>query len=255
MAALFSFASNADVTKLTIATTHVPPYIIQQEDGNASGIAIELIDAASARCNIQTDYTLVSWTRALKMSARGDAEAIMPLAKASGREETFDFPSTPLLNFEMTIFGRKEEAFTFSGNMQDLKGKTVGTLRSIIVSEAFTKAEKNRVFTRAKRDTYQALARGLSRNRLDVFVGEKQMGLRAIKGLSLQDELTPIAPPIEILPVYLAFAKTNKPTLAAKFDTCLQTELNEGKLAKLVAKYRQTPLQAAHHTPIADEKQ
>ncbi|MEX0298439.1 MAG: substrate-binding periplasmic protein [Kordiimonas sp.] len=255
IAALFSLSAYADTTKLTIATTHVPPYIIQQENGEASGIAIDLIDAASARCNIQTEYSLVSWARALKMSERGDVDAIMPLAKAKGRDKLFDFPITALLDFEMTIFGRTTDKLTFSGSMQELKGKTVGTLRSIIVSEAFAKAEKNGVFTRAKSDTYEALALGLSRNRLDVFVGEKQMGIWAIESLSLQSELAPIAPPIETLPVYLAFSKTGKSTLAVPFDACLRAELNSGKLAELISKYRQSSLQVANRTPTVDEKQ
>lgn len=224
--------------EVTIATVHVPPYVIQHGDGSISGIAVDLTNSAAEQCGLTPKYQVMGWARALLMSERGGIDAIMPLAHAPGRMEKYEFPNTPLLDFEMTVFLRSQNDVGYDGTIKSLQGLNIGTLRSIIVSDEFSAAEKQGLFKRSKRDSYIALALSLDRHRIDAFIGEKRMGLRAISEMNLNGKLTPAAPPLGLLPVYVAFSqKSNKHAQVPNFDRCLQTVRSASTIDSLVKRY------------------
>lgn len=245
--ALLYFANPASAREFEVASVLVPPYVMQEKSGAMSGIAVDLVNAASKRCALTPKYKILGWARALQTAEHGEVDAIMPLAHAPGRSDIFYFPKTPLFKFELSVFARRGDAQVFRGDLNALKGLTVGTLRNIVVSEQFEAAIHKGIFSRSKRDSYQALALGLSRKRLDVFVGDRRMGEWAISDMALQGTLETLQTPIRLQPVFLAFSKTvNNAPLAIAFNQCLQDELLSGTVKSLTTKYRYPPIHTAN---------
>ncbi|UYV13386.1 MAG: transporter substrate-binding domain-containing protein [Phycisphaera sp.] len=77
---------------LRIATTVTPPFVIQDEDGELSGIDVELWNRVADRLDVITEWNVTTLTGALDGVRGGEADvAIAALTISREREATLDF--------------------------------------------------------------------------------------------------------------------------------------------------------------------
>lgn len=81
-------ASHARAQPLRIATTHLPPLVLDA-DGQRTGALRELVDALCARLDLVPELTFVPWRRALLMATTMPRTAIFPLTRNAEREHGF----------------------------------------------------------------------------------------------------------------------------------------------------------------------
>ncbi len=224
--------------ELHFIATHVPPYFIKNEQGFLTGIGPDILNTAAQECGVPIKISLSSWARALRIAEMNKVDAILPLAKTPKRTEQYIFSEKPIFTFEMAVFTKTQFKGKIDNNLSALHGKNVGTLRNIIVSPTFTKAQQNNLFTHDVRDSYALLAVAVARERLDAFVGERKMGNWGIRSQELSDEISANGESINTMPVYIAYSKnTNKVPQLKQFDKCLSAILTSDFLTKLHSSY------------------
>lgn len=229
--------SRAD-SVINIATPHVPPYIIAEEGKETRGILVDLIRDSYRRCDVQVNFHKTNWKRAIRQSEHGEVDAIMPLAKATGRENIYGFHHTPLTVFRMAVFHNAAQPVPYRGDLRALTGKTVGTMRNIIVSPAFNQLVASGAIERLELDSYLALMNNLARGRLQAVIGEQRMGKWAALSIDNTNDVRQVGPTFAELPVYLGFSKAQGQSgNVSRFETCLQEELATGSLTRLFAAY------------------
>jgi len=108
------------------------PFLFRDSNGNASGFAIELLDAALKTMGYQATYASGTWHE-LKTKLENREIDVYPMAgRNPEREKIFDF-SVPFLTFSGAIVVKKET--NDIQELQDLKGKRVALIKSDLAEE------------------------------------------------------------------------------------------------------------------------
>lgn len=111
---------------ISIAFGEWPPYV--SKDLPSYGIAAELATAAFRAVDIQTEYIIVPWNRALLMVENGEADATILWVWTEEREKKYLF-SDIFLSGKAVFFHRVDMEFDWE-DYSDLEGYNIGGLLS-----------------------------------------------------------------------------------------------------------------------------
>ena len=105
---------------------HFPPFVDDQ-NGKADGLFVDILQAASARVGIEPQFVPVPFEDVQRTVTDGRADAIFPIAITPERRENFDF-TDPFLMTGGALYVRAGEATP--ENLAALSGKIVVTPRT-----------------------------------------------------------------------------------------------------------------------------
>jgi len=77
--------------KIKLRVIEFPPFYYQDENGQWTGLEVELAEALLKEAGLKAEYVSLPWSRALKSMEVGEAELMMNLVKTSDREEYMHF--------------------------------------------------------------------------------------------------------------------------------------------------------------------
>ena len=97
--------------------------IIFEEDGEAEGIAVDLVKALEEKINFNIDVQALDWVEAQNKVLTGQADALIQINPSLDREELYDF-SDEFLESEFSIFTNTMYPSIYT--VEDLIGRTVG---------------------------------------------------------------------------------------------------------------------------------
>jgi polar amino acid transport system substrate-binding protein len=103
-----------------------PPFV-EVKDGKPTGLVVDILKAAAARADFEVQFVLVPFAEVQGTLDDGRAQAIVPLAITSERQQVFDF-SDPILMTGGAFFVRAPEPTPKS--LGALEGKIVVTPRT-----------------------------------------------------------------------------------------------------------------------------
>jgi len=184
-----------------------PPYIIIDEKGSVSGVAVELIKQALAPLDIEPQFRISNWARAFKSATSGKIDALIPAIKSPDREEHLAYTETPLAHLQMALLHQKGSSATFDGSMESLKGSLIGRIRNARVSKSFDEAAKTGLFNIEERNSFGLLALAVAHGRIDFMAGDELMGLWGAAENGVLDRLEISHPHLGSVPVYLAISR------------------------------------------------
>jgi polar amino acid transport system substrate-binding protein len=240
-ALLFLFASVivAAQTPLVLITEPWPPYIIQNEKGEFSGVHTEIILAAFKEMKQDVKIEAYPWKRCLGMVEDKEADAIFTLNKNAEREKFLYFPALAVADSPSVFFVLKEKAGKIKyDSFKDLVGLSIGITNGKEYEGGLLQ-QKDLKFDTAAKDEMNISKLGLGRIDLwpsDMYVGYEM--INKVEGGKYKGLITHLPKYLNNSEVYIGFAK--KPgydKLADKFSEALAKLKKNGVYNAIVAKY------------------
>ncbi len=215
-----------------IAVDEANPPFMFQGGGKALGLYPALLETAFSRMGVDAEIKAYPWRRALSIGARGEA-AVGGIYKNREREEVYDY-SKPLFEERILLYVRKGKGFEFK-SLQDLKGKTLGTIRGWSYGDEFDKAKQAGLFKTEEVEGDEINFKKLLAGRVDAVLGIDISAELAIRQQGCQGQVEALERPIAVNKTYIAFAKRlGKVELLERFNAALDEMRKDGSYERIV---------------------
>ena len=164
------------------AEIEYPPFSIENEDGDADGFAVELLEAALNAKGLEVTFYTGPWAEVKEDLADGKIQVLPLVGRTPEREPIYDF-TEPYLTFFGTIFVR--EGNTDIITIEDLKDKEVLVLKGDNAEEYALRAEVSEDLISVK--TYDEAFQLLSTGKHDAIIAHNLVGKQIIKELNIEN--------------------------------------------------------------------
>ncbi len=223
-----------------VTVENFAPYAWLQ-DGNPTGIDVEIIDDLSQRSGIPVTISLLPAKRLIQMIKTGIAHGGFAAFKTPAREEIADFIETPVHLSTYQIFVKKDAEFDFQST-KDLHGKSIGKNRGFHISEEFSKAEADGKIHIVEVSKMEQNIEMLNKGRLDVFVGNKLEVAYTLRQLGLSNMILPLPVPVRTpqgahLMISKAAKIDDRRDIIKRLSETLLGMQSDGTLNKIYEKY------------------
>jgi polar amino acid transport system substrate-binding protein len=224
---------------LVLLTEPWPPYIVQNEKGEFSGVHTEIILAAFKEMKREVRIEAYPWKRCLAMIEDRQGDAIFTLNKNPERERFLFFPVQPVAESPSVFFvlktniGRvKYESF------KDLAGLTIGVTNGKEYEGGLLQ-QKDLTFDVAVKDEMNIAKLGTGR--IDLWPSDMYVGYELINQVEsgkYKGQITHLPKYLNNSHVYLGFArKPGYDKLAKQFNSALTKIQRSGAYKAIVTKY------------------
>ena len=136
MLLLFSGAVSAQLLEVRVGIYQNEPKIFIDEDGNASGFLIELLEEIAKEEEWTLVYVPGEWSRCIARLKEGSIDIMPDVAYSVERDEFLDFHQTPAAVSWSQIYARSGTGIT---SLFDLDGRKVAVLSGSIQEDVFQK--------------------------------------------------------------------------------------------------------------------
>jgi polar amino acid transport system substrate-binding protein len=240
--ALVRAAWAGDAAPLHLYTLDYPPYEYQ-EQGEAKGMAVDLVREAFRRLHRDVTVEVVPWPRALMMAKSGKVDGLFTVFRTAERQRYLDYCQEVLIEQTVVPFLRAGAASSPAGGIAGWSGLRVGLVNQIsygpyldqmIHSGAFAKVEWSNNFAEALRKF------GLAR--FDVLLASADVGRYYLRQQGIPGLARQLPQAIERVPSYLAWAATRHlKEWCEPFDRTLAQMKKDGAYQAIVDRYNLPP--------------
>ncbi len=208
-----------DIRTFHVKTSPWDPYMYE-EDGEYKGIAYDVLDLVMTRLDVDYDFELIPWSRAMKMSGAGEVDALLSGTYSKAREEFTTFtpeqldygyngiaPTHYLHTVEGSFWVRNVfiDSFVFE-SIDQIKadGYRIGMNQGYSYGTEVNNADWNVVYHVTEEESMEALAKG----DIDMFLTPEPVGFVTRRKLGLQDEISIAKGPVPYVAYqFLLFSK------------------------------------------------
>lgn len=202
--------------KITIAALNAPPYITRNETGDVSGILVDFLQKTLPDAGLEPEFVVEVWSRAYADVKLGKLDALIPTIETPEREKDLLFVKRPLATLDMVLIGRSDRTYRYDGTMSSLSGYYIGRVNGARVELNFDKAAADGLFDLEDRNSFDLLALSVANDRLDLFAGDRLMGVWGARAKGVWNSLQILSPPLGQVPVHLALSR--KSPVAERFE-------------------------------------
>lgn len=195
-----------EINKLKIVYTDWYPYTYQ-ENGNASGLEIDIFKAIMNIMKIEAQFVKYPWKRCLHVLKIGEADALISLLRNSERESFTYFPDENISVSKTMFFTTTDKKIIFDGDYKNLKNYSIGVISGFSYGDVFDNAT---YLKKDKSKDVQMLIRKLIGGRNDI-VAENQVVMSATSlKMGFYNKIEYINPSIHNKKLYVGFSKEQK---------------------------------------------
>lgn len=213
-------ATAAERLQVRLATLEWPPYVGAALTGQ--GYAAEVIRAACARRDVDVQFDLMPWARALMLGLRGDYAGVMPEYRNTQREAEFvfsaSFPGGPVGLYKRrsdTIAYAVDPAQDLDAALRSVSHYRIGIVRDYVNNATFDRAD---YLKREEAANDSVNLRKLVHGRVDlVFIDRWVAEYLLQRDPLLRDaQLDMLQPPIEEPALHIAWSRQSAAAAAAR---------------------------------------
>jgi len=223
-----------------------PPYEMVDQ-GQLSGIHIDVINAVATSLGVTVQYEIVPWKRAVVMLQSGAVDAVTYMARTPERERFGIFLEGNRLASTQNAFFRttaKPFELEYDGDLQQLKSFSIGVLQGYHYSRAFSDADFLQVDTGAKHEVQ--LLKKLLGQRFDLALGNVGRIKYFTRALGVDQQIEFLKPYFPSRPNYLVFSRQRlsvqgRHDLALEFSQAMQRFRETPAFEAILQRYQVTP--------------
>jgi ABC-type amino acid transport substrate-binding protein len=154
------------------------PLVYQDEDGQARGIYVDLLNAVSREENWNVEYVHCNWPKCLELLERGQIDLMTGILSSPERQEKFDFSRVSVLSTWGQLYSRPGAGIE---GFRDLEGKSIAVVeRGYFYPRLRQYLERFDVDARFVRvATYRDVFRLTARGEVDACSAERVTGMLA----------------------------------------------------------------------------
>lgn len=228
---------------LKIGSDEYQPYFYMNEDGNFSGIDVELATEVCRRIGYRAEFLKIEWARKNEYLQEGSVDCLWGSFSMTGREDAYLWAGPYLKSRQVVVVKSDSEILTLS----DLAGKRVGVQMTTKPDEIFSSGAYNlkELYCLPKiEDTFAALRKGY----VDAVAGHetalKEYMLHARQYRILDEALLEVR-------LGVAFYKDGDAALVSKITAALRAMEQDGFTAGIAQKYGLDPKVAEVSSHVA----
>jgi polar amino acid transport system substrate-binding protein len=229
--------SYASAETYTFVSTPFPQLSEENENGELSGLAVELIQELFHNIGHEVIIKLYPRKRALQMVLDGEADGLIGPGKTVEREQIFRFGEYPFFDNTQVFYVRADDPFEWKGDYATLKGKTVGLLHGWGVPKPF-EAIIPTLTVEPVATTEQNFLK-LTHSRIDIILTSRHDATDLFEKSDIEAQVRRLEPPADVTPGYFVFAK-NRPDLEPlilQINQELKNMIEQGRVDELQRKY------------------
>lgn len=222
---------------VVLVTANYPPFSYE-ENGEAKGIAVELIREAFSRLRQEIRIEFVPFARAVELVKNGDADGVFPFAFSEERAVFAQFSSEKLLSDPGSLFVRTDSALIFTGDYSRLSGYSIGMQRGTNHGPAFMQALSTYGIKTDNAENQEQNIQKLLAGRFDILVGPRLVVSYAARKTGKSSEIKLLYSGISEGHAYLAMSKRrNRENIIHGFDREIKKMRQDGSYEKILKTY------------------
>lgn len=227
----------AETLVLAAANTHPTAFLV---DGEPSGILVDLVTEAYRRAGHSVTIKLMPWARCLEEARNGAVDGVFSSFRLPERERFLAFPKERLSAQTIAFFARDNSPLRFDGDLGALSGVKIGVILGTSYGKRFDTAIEAGLLPRIDQgNSIEGNLRKLVLGRVDLIPSFRDVAIDTAKRLGLLEQIRELAPPIEVVPTYLAFTRVRDlGKLADDFDRAIASMRQDGSYQRIVERYR-----------------
>ena len=232
---------------LTLVTDLWPPFRIEGESEDMTGIDIDLTRLLEKRLGVTIIVTRVPWVRALQMMRSGQADLMAGLARTAEREQFIHYCEPPYSAIRPAFYKLLRNAAQLN-NYKDLRNHSIGFTRASVYFEPF---DSDKELKKQSASNEEQLLKMLLGRRFDFLVGSdiqvdyeikmRNLGNSVVKATYQPDKTTPL--------FFGISRQSHFIKRAPELEKAIAGLLGDGSITKLISQYTQPASAARQITP------
>lgn len=240
LCSLFTFSSFSLET-IEIASEDYLPYT--SKNISHKGFVSKIVKKSFEAVKIEANFRFFSGARSFKLAKDGVYVATVPWAHRVEREEFFYYSDPVSVADVEMFFVLKNSDFDWDASLQkisDLRGISIGAVRSYNYGEEFQEAERNGVINVRRVNDVRQNFRKLFNKKIDVVISHKQVALHHLNNSFSKSHKYRIKSfPVKVTPekfYYILFSKVNPrgEEMRDKFNEGLSIIKRNGELDQIL---------------------
>ena len=244
-----SDADNGDRPVIKAGSADYPPFIYLDNDGNPTGIDVDVLNEAAARIGYDVDYVDINWEFKDELLEAGDIDCITGGFTVEGREDRYRWIGPYLRSNQVFAVNAVSDIYTYA----DLKDKSVSVQIAGIAEQYVLDDPDNRIpqLTHIlSGENSNMLFAALSSNYVDAVAADEPVVLQYAKDYKTDFRI--LDEPLIYANVGTAFAKDADSALCESLDNALSDMREDGTLSEIIGRYFDEPDKFLEVTSLED---
>lgn len=222
---------------IKVGSDNYPPFIYQDEEGNAIGIDVEIAKEAFGRLGYQVEFVLINWEQKKELVDSGVIDCIMGCFTMQGRIDLYNWAGPYMASNQIIAVNNNSDIYTLS----DLEGKNVAVQSTTKPEELFLKGNNNypKLANLISLKQRELIFTFLGKGYVDAIAAHETSVLQQIKDYDINIRI--LEEPIMTVGIGVAFSKNDDRGLSQELNTVLEEMKTDGKLENIIGKYLQNP--------------
>lgn len=217
-------------------TNYMP--FMDGKGNNAQGLYPKIISAVFEKAGYDIEFRIRPWKRAYKTAVHKNASVGGALYKEE-RAKIFNY-SEAIYEETILVYTLKSNKFNFR-DLNDLKGKIVGTEGGFTYGDEFDKAQENKLFKSIPARSTEQNFKKLIRGRIDCLLTEKTVAAIYMKRNNLDDKVSTLKKEILKSKIHVLISKKTKHKNAIeKFNLALRSMKKDGSYNDIIEAFYST---------------
>ena len=225
---------------VTVGSDTYPPFVYMDENGDPTGIDVEIGREAFRRMGYQAVFTTIDWEQKKTLLEEGKIDCVWGCFSMEGRLEDYRWAGPYLLSRQVVAVNARSSFYTLG----DLAGKTVAVQSTGKPEELFLRGDDPRIPVFG--DIMSLEDRGVQYAALDCGYVDAVAAHEAAILQYVEDfdaDFRILEEPLLTTGIGVAFCKEGDGTLARQLEEVLAAMRQDGTMEKLVGRYLSDPQQ------------
>lgn len=229
---------DTSLPKLIIGSDTYPPYVYMDNNGDITGLDVELAREAFRRMGYEAEFTSIDWERKKALVDNGDIDCIWGCFSMNGREEDYLWAGPYMVSRQVVAVNRHSDIQTLG----DLAGRSIAVQATTKPEELFlTRStddipEVKVVFSLEDRSVqYAALESGY----VDAIAAHEEAITQYMEDYGAEFRF--LDPPLLLSGIGVAFSDNDTRGLSEKLTETLAEMRQDGTMLAIVSKYIEHP--------------
>ncbi|MCP4024402.1 MAG: amino acid ABC transporter substrate-binding protein [Desulfobacteraceae bacterium] len=230
---IFTICSSSWSKDYFFVTFQYPPLEYEDDNGTAKGVCVEMVSKIMKNLGHEVKIQVFPWTRALKMTRDGKADAIFTAYKNENRQTFLDYSNEVLFPQTIYFYKKKGSNLTFEGDLMQLKDVQIGVVSTISYGTKFDSVKSSLCIQKANKLEHNFVK--LRLGRISLVPSYSCVADYVLKKMNLEDDIVKIPVQIDSVPSYIAFSKKiDLAVLKENFDKEIITMKKNGEYASML---------------------
>jgi len=178
------------------------------QDGTPVGFQVELIHEIFRRIGRPVTIDFLPWARCIDETKNGDVDGLFSAFRTPEREGYLLYGAEPLQQMPISFFVKKGSGIRFDGDVAAIARYRIGVVNKTFNGPRVAQAIAAGTLTKfSDSNSFETTVRMLARGRVDLVVGFRQAVAGAAATEKLTGEIEELAPPVDVIPGFLAFTR------------------------------------------------